>query len=384
MLYALRKMAKSRLLWPTSYAKEQHEQYYVLPDDTDFDLIDDHVSEWIQQTEVIDMCNQALLEAIESIAASVTQSSCCYEAGPGGQFIGDDFYYGSEAPLSAPTVFGPGEEFETETEYNNHRCAAANTIVNGLIGSLNGLSILSLAQLTAAGIVAGLVGIGLIAVPPVAIVIALLATGFLLGALTSVANEIDDNKEELVCLLYNSETAQEAYDAIDDFVRDIAVDLGFLEVQIGPFADLVMNIVPIDAANALFSAVGLPVVSGTTIDCDGQCGDCPNYIVIVGGYDPVTNVASSEYFSPHGNYQFGILFERREGELGCSDGVDDLTVVELQPPTPQNSANLGHRAFFDATTRYSDNAPPSNIDNVNYYVSVDDDENYTMQVTWTQ
>jgi hypothetical protein len=117
MIYALRVMAKTRLLWPSSYAVDRYEQYYTLPDDTQFDLIDEVVSEFLADTDNIEMCNQLLIDTLSALGDTIRLSSCCFEAGRGAQTINGDIYYGEAPPESEPTAFGPGEEFETEEKY---------------------------------------------------------------------------------------------------------------------------------------------------------------------------------------------------------------------------------------------------------------------------
>lgn len=274
MLYALRKLAKTRLLWNTSYATAYDEEYYTIPNETQFDQIDDIVSEWIAASEVVEMCNQALVNALEAISDSIRLSSCCYEGGPGAQQIGDDVYYGTEPPLDEPTSFGPGEEFETEAEYHDHKCEVANGIVNGLVGTLNGVSVLSLVNLTAAAVIAGVVGLGLITVPPLAIIIAVVVAGFAFAGFSTFANAIEDNRETIVCALYQSSSATSAYDTLRANMEDIAIDLGIIEIAINPLLDLIMNIAPVDTMNKLFANVGLPTIGGDTVDCQTLCGEC--------------------------------------------------------------------------------------------------------------
>jgi hypothetical protein len=320
MLYALRKMAKTRLLWPTTYAAEKYEQSYVLPSAAQMDQVDDIVSEWIAETEVIEMCNTALVSALDGIATAIRQSSCCFEGGAGGQQVNGDYYWGSETPLEAPTAFGPNEEFATEAEYNTHRCATANGIVNGVIGSLNGMGVLSLISLTATGVIAGIVGIGLIFVPPVAIISALLLTGFAVALFYSLANEIDDNKEYLVCGLYNAETAIGAYDWFKNAIEELAIDLGVLEVSLGPLLDVVMNLAPINTMNALFSNVGLPSIPGDLIDC-ATCE--PRVLTLIFGSGPTPAFDTDQTFNsqPVGGYH--AIAIRIEPD-GCYDRLANL------------------------------------------------------------
>lgn len=326
-LHALRVMAKTRLLWPTTWAKERYEQSYLLPDADDWDLIDDHISRWIQESEEVEMCNNALIEALEGISDMIRQSSCCYEAGPGGQYIGEDFYWGTDSPASAPTAFGPGEEFATQEAWESHKCEVANGIINGLIGSLNGMSILTLATLVASSVLAAVVGIGLIFVPPVAIILAILGTGLTFAFFSALATELDTNRESLVCALYSSTTAQEAYDTLKDAIESLSLDAGAIEIQLGFITDLVMQMAPIDTMNALFTSVGLPTIPGTIIDCDTCAQTCPYWEYLYGS-GPTLNygtsiTATSEYVPGDGHHR--LYVRSNPTECTCTDHQVTIT-----------------------------------------------------------
>lgn len=360
MLYALRKMAKTRLLWTTTYAKEKYEQTYLLPGASDFDQIDAVVSEWIADTEDIEMCNAALIDALEGIANAVKQSSCCFEGGPGGQYDNGDWYWGTQTPQSAPTVFGPGEEFETEEEYNSHKCEAANGIVNGLIGSLSGFGILTLFSLTAASLIAGMVGVGLLAIPPVAIILAVLGTGLLFAVFTSLANQLETNRVLLVCGLYSSTTAIGAYNVIKNFVEGLQVPLGVTSVQIKYLSDLIMQMSPIDTMNSLFSSVGLPEIPGDLVDCAAECGVCDEVFMQFGTWDGVLEQASSaldEVSEPDRNV-INMRFNY-DGADYCGEPVT-ITLTEISGSPNGHPGLHGYRIFnqTDGLVYSHDSDPP--------------------------
>lgn len=371
VLYALRKMAAERLMWASSWVKSRHQTYYILPGASEWNEIEELLAEFIQESEVIEMCNSALIDALEDIASAVRLSSCC-GSGPGGQQIDDDFYFGTATPVSAPTAFGPGEEFESEAAYDSHRCETANGIVNGVVGSLNAMSVLTLAQLTAGALITGVVvGIGLLAVPPVAILLALAFTAFAFGGLVTLASEIDDNKETLVCLLYNASGAVEAYDDFKEAVEGLSVDLGFIEIEVGALSDLIMNLAPIDTMNALFTAVGLPAIPGDTVDCSTACESsevCVN--VAIGdvvdsgeGYIEVASVASDKE-------TLAIYFGFTLAEEVCS-GAASVTITVTAGSPINYSASDTWLVFNHPELEgvYASDTKPSNpVGNVGYVV----------------
>jgi hypothetical protein len=391
-LHALRVMAKTRLLWPTTWAKEKYQQTYLLPDAVDFDAIHEHISEWIAESETIEMCNQALVGALENIASAITLSSCCAGAGAGGQQIGDDFYYGTETPLDEPTSFGGGEEYATEAEYLADKCATANAIVNSLIGSLNSMSILTLASLVAGSVAVAIIGVGLLTVPPVAVLVALAFTGLAFGALSTLASEIDDNKTDLVCLLYNSTGATNAYDSMKAWIEEISLDIGFVEVEIGALADVVMNLCPIDTLNALFTSVGLPEVPGDTVTCETACLECLDYFVSAGTLDEDTLIAESELITSYTPNReiVSIYFNRTEdnGEW-CGDPVT-LTFTKISGTPQAADANPPGVRFYNqaGAVIYSHNtnppaSPVANVGSCSIYNDVNGGTPFTIQLSVT-
>jgi len=270
----------------TSYAIEYGELFYKLPGDVEFDVIEASLDKFLGSRDM--SCD--LVTALNNINATIKNQACCGTAGSG-QMINDQFYYGSETPLDAPATFGGSEDdFATEVAYNDHRCSAANAIVDGLIYGLGSWSLLTLGALTAGAIAVGLAAIFL--TPPVAAFLALAAEGIAFGVLATIANAIDDDRETLVCLLYNSETAVSAYDNLNGYIDDLVVDLGFIEIEVSLLVALVMQFAPIDTMNALYGAVGLPAVA-SPVDCDACGTECFPYITYGTGDVLVEGVAST-------------------------------------------------------------------------------------------
>lgn len=393
MLYALRKMAKTRLMWPSTYAQERYEQTYLLPDEEEWNEVEYIVSEWIAESEVVELCNNRLIEAIEGLSDMVRLSSCCYGAGPGVQDIGGEIYYGTEEPLEEPTAFGEGEEFETEAEYEAHKCETANGIINGLIGSLNGISVLTLASLAASSLLAAIVGIGLITVPPVAIILAILGTGLTFAFFQSLANELEDYREDLVCILYNSGTAIDAYDGLKEAIEDISIDIGVIEIQVGPLLDLVMQLTPIDTMNALFESVALPSISGDTVECSA-CAECPGYTVISGTFDPGTGYLVAEFDgdATPDRYKADIVINATWDPTieYCGDPVTmDCTEISGTPYDRDN--NLGYRYYNQSggiVYSHKNEPPASPVSNVGRVYLFNDQASpgpytFTVELDWS-
>ena len=364
MLYALRKLAKERLFWKSTFVLSRQADSYTLPDDTQWDVIQEIAAEWIAESEVVEMCNNRLIEAIEGIAASIVQTSCCVGAGAGGQMIGEDYYWGTATPDYEPTVFGPGEEFETEEEYQSHKCEAANGIVRAMLLTLESWSFLSLAGLTLGTAALGIFGGGLLLNPPIALLFALLATGFLIATFYALSNAVADNYDELVCALYASTGAIDAYDRLRSGVNDIAVDLGVAEISITPLLDLIMATAPIDTMNSLFGAVGLPYVPGDDVDCDVACAEpCQTVYLVRGIYDPGLKRFTSVWATNRWDIDAFFNYDPEVPEH-CGPALNGCLWIEDNPPNPTNQG-LAHRVRDQAGNQFysSDNPPvtPLNV-----------------------
>lgn len=380
-LHALRVMAKTRLLWPTTWAKERYEQVYLLPDSADWDLIHAHISDWIAESEVIELCNSQLVNALETIATNIRLSSCCFEGGSGLQQIGGNTYYGTATPLSPPTVFGPGEEFETEAAWETHKCEVANGIVNGLIGSLNGVSLLTLTSLIASSVLVAVVGIGLIAVPPVAAITACIAAGLTFAFFSTLATEIGNNRQSLVCLLYNANGAIDAYDQFKAAIEQLSVDLGLIEVEVGAIIDLVMQYAPVETFNALYEAIDLPPIGGDTVDCQAAC-TCPDYDVFYGTFNETNNRLTSQLVS---TYHRGYMRFNHNGTAFCGPNVAiTVTLISGAPASGTGQAYIINDV--DGNPVYSsDTIPPAGTVGGSIYIrdAVAPYNTFVVQVDWS-
>ena len=332
-------VARSLLLhygkYRTTYAVEYSELFYKLPGDVEFDVIEASLDKFLGSRDM--SCD--LVTALNNINATIKNQACCGTAGSG-QVINDQFYYGSETPLIAPTTFGGSEDaFASEVAYNDHRCSAANAIVDGLIYGLGSWSLLTLGALTAGAIAVGLAAIFL--TPPVAAFLALAAEGIAFGVLATIANAIDDDREDLVCLLYNSETATSAYDNLNGYIDDLVVDLGFVEIEVSLLVALVMQFAPIDTMNALYGAVGLPTVADP-IDCD-DCAGCDLYDTSFG-----TEIGSYDWTSAQNEtngWQYIAISFNHDGASYCGDPVTVSTLTLHDDTTNPVGKAIHYRAY---------------------------------------
>lgn len=209
-------------------------------------------------------CLEDLGAQLAAIELAIRQSSCC-PGGDGPGYIEDGeggFFYGAEEPVTEPSIFGPGQEFPDQATFDAHRCLVANRIIEGLIVTLNNASLL-----TAASFAVG-VGVALTVFnPPLGIFVALAVAGFVFAGLNTLANHINDNKEDWICALYKAHGYRSALSAIDDVLDAAIAALGY-----GAFGDelreLFHSMLATDVINSLYEAASLPPALNDYVDCD--------------------------------------------------------------------------------------------------------------------
>jgi len=264
----IRVLLSERGLWRTTYAISYGEVGYSIPDEAEFNQVRQMILSFLEETAEMN-CN-SLLTALRDIASAIRTSACC---APGQNIhyvdVGGVIYYGSEQPLDKPTVFGEGQEFATEAEFSQHLCDAANNIVAGLILSLNNWSVLSVASLLAGGLIIAF----FVANPPLALLLTLAGLGFAFATFVTIANYIDDNREDWVCAIYGADSYADMLVGIDQKISEMVVTL-----DIGPFeialTDIIHAMITTDVFNQAYTAVGLPAPINP-VDCD----NCPQDVV---------------------------------------------------------------------------------------------------------
>lgn len=200
--------------------------------------------------------------------------------------------------LEDPETGDPPTGFEDWTEYNGYKCAAANKLVDDLIATCNNLSSIpgivsglsaGLAFLVIqaaffatgpAAIAQGLIALGLASATGVATVIAALVAIVLFGAatlayFTSLATNLGTAKTEIVCMLYNSTTVEEARSGLLLAVDEAISTIGGIDEAA---ADLLNSAVTALLGTAVFNSLFEPVEGVGeyvgTVDCLTECAEC--------------------------------------------------------------------------------------------------------------
>lgn len=178
--------------------------------------------------------------------------------------------YGSEPTLGLGTGEFP-PEFETEEEFNLAKCQVAHMIIDRFIKTLRDLgSITNFDFYALGGAVVAIIGFNL-AFPP-ALIPTLIGAMIILAAaayyLPQVADYVQDNREEWICMLYEGESTELIIGAIAD-AADIAVAFVTAPTGLGAAIKLVIMVVlNADNVNELFrglAASGYP-------DAECTCG----------------------------------------------------------------------------------------------------------------
>lgn len=269
----IRMLLKDRGSWRSSYVIEQDDFGYTKPTFAEFEPVQNAIDDFLRETNVMNC--QGFIQALNDIASAIRSSSCC-APGQNTSYVDDDgvIYYGSQQPVSKPTEFGEGQEFATEEEFSSHLCSAANNIVSGLILSLNNWSILSLASLTAGGLIVAI----FVANPPLGLFIALAAAGFAFAVFSQIAGYISSHRGEWVCAIYNATGYSNMLVHVDTLIDELV-----LELEIGPFSvpitELIHAMINTDTFNKAYTNVGLPEPIGAV-----SCENCePDDLVEVLG-----------------------------------------------------------------------------------------------------
>lgn len=188
---------------------------YIGVDAAQFNIIDEYISEFLGDTTDMTFCGD-LTEALNSLSAAF-QAGCC-----------DGGSYGAGKDEPPPSANEDDEEdwppgFDTYEEYRTYKCDIANRLIEGLRVDMVWLAGGTIVTLAATILVATL----LTPIPfdeilgVVGFALALLAQGILGATGAAVATEIEDNRQELVCLLYDAADAASAKIAVSEFMDGV-------------------------------------------------------------------------------------------------------------------------------------------------------------------
>lgn len=188
---------------------------YIGVDESQFDILDAEISAFLEETSDMGFCDE-LTQAFVDLTAAF-EAGCC---GQGSFGAGE-----GEPPGSSQ---GDDEEdfpegFDTYDEYRTYKCDIANRIIEGVRLDVVWLAAATITTLAASILVATLLtpipGDEILAL--VGFCIALLVQGVLATVGGGLQSDLDTERQELVCLLYDAVDADTAKTAVLDYLDGV-------------------------------------------------------------------------------------------------------------------------------------------------------------------
>lgn len=193
--------------------------------------------------------------------------------------------FGSQPPLSP----GPGEfpvEFPDLETYNLSKCQVANGISDGLIGALKAFTGISIAQFTLGIVLTVLAFAGAIVFPPAgfpALMVALGILGGSTGLLLAMAIKLEENRDELVCILYSGDSTSSVIGALADFFDTLIALIPGVGVLGMTIKTILLVLVNSDTVNQLFNS------SAAYVFPDANCTACEVCVSVNFGIGTASN-----------------------------------------------------------------------------------------------
>lgn len=324
---------------------------YIGVSEAQFDIIDAHISEFLEATTDMTFCGD-LTEALNNLAVSF-EAGCC-----------DNGSYGAGKGEPGASVNEDDEEdwppgFDTYAEYRTYKCAIANRLIEGMKTDMTWIAAGTIVTLAGSILVATL----LTPIPfdeilgIVGFALALLAQGILATTGAAVASDIDDNRQALVCTLYDAVDADTAKTAVLDFMDAILTTTEMaLFASVWSFA----------AVNALYDKNVL--LETSPLEDDVICDACSSECIICGPAlnDPdkygiysiisPTVIDMSSGWVPSFHWGICNFNTALVSQVFCGPGVE-LVSYALTDFTPH--ATEGYRLYdSDLTIVYTSGSPP--------------------------
>ena len=224
-----------------------------------------------------------ILEQIKDAIQALVDKECCPP--PGGNSGSRGIGTTGQPPnpydeAITPTTPPPG--FDTMEEYDTRKCQAANDIINNLGSDLVGLSGMIYAGKAPTSLVSALIVIMLTPVPYddlIALAAYLIYSAYSYTFLAEMASAIDENRDDLLCILYSADSAEGAKTDFMAKLEEIAEGQGWAAGTDEWVMGAIEYIIDYDTLNILF--VNLPTVS-TDADCS-ECAECQIEIAVISG-----------------------------------------------------------------------------------------------------
>lgn len=290
---------------------------------------------------------EAIMYFADVLSSAILNKPCCPSevnltivqgTTPGGEIT-----YGTEEGVTAtgdPETDPPPDGFETWEEFFAHKCAIANTIVDGIIATMGNLGLVSIVNATALATLIGAAWVGIIALPLAFIPIAgaaLVALGVSIGVLNSLAGYLAANREEIVCGLYEADNYATAADFFMSIIDEGLAALAVASALHPAIRTIALLLASTDTINQLWDAQLSISYSGA--DCSGcgpgSCYEIETIAVVPEGYgtiladdteDGVRTVRIQSELS-EGAERIWFLIDQDENP-GCCWDLIDATLID--------------------------------------------------------
>jgi len=213
MLRALLEYAERRSTFVTEYA----DSYYLAPTEAEWEQLQDVVAETQE--------NLVACTDIESLLAELLE--CCRNTQaslwPGGGQLADQRDYDDYQSSVEHEVGDPPAEFADWPAWVSYKCKAAQKIVDDIDSLGNKLEVWYSAGAAITFAVFQTMVLGTAVAPPIALVLAIVSTLAVAGtaaAMIAFQAWVQEHKSNLVCAIHQSDTEQDAYDAVQQYIND--------------------------------------------------------------------------------------------------------------------------------------------------------------------
>lgn len=316
--------------WPTRWRiNDTWLRDLLLVDKATYQPIWDEIEAYADKLErrLMMDCSEALLTGLQAIATAIggvqisqSQSQSCGDTSvtiPISNYIqgvtdGGQVIYG-QAPLTNGVAEGDYPDgFDTLQDYLTYKCQAANAVFDALVGSMRALASLDIFMLISTGAGAGLVSAALLAgvlVPEIAIpaiiaaMVGIIGLGLSYAHLEDTCDYFDENRSDIVCSFYNSETVQAAVDTVSAYIDEALGALAVSGAEGALIRTIGLILASTDTMDQLFK-VGL-AVQYPNADCD-SCTIEELDVYVRQFYDNAYHDVSFTYLG-QGRYQTGSL-----------------------------------------------------------------------------
>jgi hypothetical protein len=300
--------------WPTRFGEWVRPGIFSLADKAIYDELQDVLAELDYKLTGDEMANcfEALSGPIDHIASALASlkgsgvccgdGGCCEGVEGWGPYVG---YTDDGTPIIGGETFSttvdgegdPPEGFDSWEEYYTHKCQVANWLVDAAITELYQISTVSAIEKIAVSIALGAILTFYVGSIPGALLGALVGAVLALNvaevAIEDIADYMTTHREEYVCALYNSETAEVAINEVGSKIDETLEALALAANVHWAVKLIAAFLFSTDAVNKLFD-YGMTVYYPDA-DCSG-CSDLCN-----GDVDKWGTIANPSQFNLSGS-----------------------------------------------------------------------------------